>query len=167
MLNTLKNHLILSRILQKMKENFNFWINAFFFPFIFSSSHSVFKRSPSSNRIVSPVSELIFRVWSHQTLKADILLGMASLEICQILKTNNFKRKLTLIFYFQVAQLIFFLVVCCIGIKQFFNYYFDRCCSFPTTNRTIQKLRSRHTASAYNLHIVHRWKLVTRERTLH
>uniref|UniRef100_A0A8C7ZFE5 E3 ubiquitin-protein ligase n=1 Tax=Oryzias sinensis TaxID=183150 RepID=A0A8C7ZFE5_9TELE len=64
-----------------------------FLTFIFSSSQSVFKRSPSSNRIVTPVSELIFRVWSHQTLKADILLGMASLEICQILKTNNFKRK--------------------------------------------------------------------------
>uniref|UniRef100_A0A8C7ZIV4 E3 ubiquitin-protein ligase n=1 Tax=Oryzias sinensis TaxID=183150 RepID=A0A8C7ZIV4_9TELE len=63
-----------------------------FLTFIFSSSQSVFKRSPSSNRIVTPVSELIFRVWSHQTLKADILLGMASLEICQILKTNNFKR---------------------------------------------------------------------------
>uniref|UniRef100_A0A7N8XQF2 HECT-type E3 ubiquitin transferase n=1 Tax=Mastacembelus armatus TaxID=205130 RepID=A0A7N8XQF2_9TELE len=37
--------------------------------------------------IVTPVSKLIFRVWSHQTLKADILLGMATLEISEILKT--------------------------------------------------------------------------------
>uniref|UniRef100_A0A8B9RJB6 E3 ubiquitin-protein ligase n=1 Tax=Astyanax mexicanus TaxID=7994 RepID=A0A8B9RJB6_ASTMX len=30
--------------------------------------------------IVTPFSKLIFRVWSHQTLKSDILLGMATLE---------------------------------------------------------------------------------------
>lgn len=42
-------------------------------------------------RIVTPVSKLIFRVWSHQTLKADILLGMATLEINETLKANNLK----------------------------------------------------------------------------
>uniref|UniRef100_A0A7N8WYA9 E3 ubiquitin-protein ligase n=1 Tax=Mastacembelus armatus TaxID=205130 RepID=A0A7N8WYA9_9TELE len=41
--------------------------------------------------IVTPVSKLIFRVWSHQTLKADILLGMATLEISEILKANDLK----------------------------------------------------------------------------
>uniref|UniRef100_A0A7N6BYV7 E3 ubiquitin-protein ligase n=1 Tax=Anabas testudineus TaxID=64144 RepID=A0A7N6BYV7_ANATE len=41
--------------------------------------------------IVTPVSKLIFRVWSHQTLKADILLGMATLEICETLKANELK----------------------------------------------------------------------------
>uniref|UniRef100_A0A667ZEN4 E3 ubiquitin-protein ligase n=1 Tax=Myripristis murdjan TaxID=586833 RepID=A0A667ZEN4_9TELE len=37
--------------------------------------------------IVTPFSKLIFRVWSHQTLKADILLGIATLEIGETLKT--------------------------------------------------------------------------------
>ncbi|KAM6979881.1 itchy E3 ubiquitin protein ligase a [Aplochiton taeniatus] len=41
--------------------------------------------------IVTPFSKLIFRVWSHQTLKADILLGMATLEISDTLKTNDMK----------------------------------------------------------------------------
>ncbi len=48
-------------------------------------------------RIVTPVSKLIFRVWSHQTLKADILLGMATLEISETLKANDLKREFTLI----------------------------------------------------------------------
>uniref|UniRef100_A0A674NHC6 HECT-type E3 ubiquitin transferase n=1 Tax=Takifugu rubripes TaxID=31033 RepID=A0A674NHC6_TAKRU len=34
---------------------------------------------------------LVFRVWSHQTLKADILLGLATLEINETLKANNLK----------------------------------------------------------------------------
>lgn len=38
--------------------------------------------------IVTPFSKLIFRVWSHQTLKADLLLGMATLEISETLKAN-------------------------------------------------------------------------------
>uniref|UniRef100_A0A4W6EB65 HECT-type E3 ubiquitin transferase n=1 Tax=Lates calcarifer TaxID=8187 RepID=A0A4W6EB65_LATCA len=42
-------------------------------------------------RIVTPVSKLIFRVWSHQTLKADILLGLATLEIFETLKSNDLK----------------------------------------------------------------------------
>uniref|UniRef100_A0A4W4F0M9 E3 ubiquitin-protein ligase n=1 Tax=Electrophorus electricus TaxID=8005 RepID=A0A4W4F0M9_ELEEL len=33
--------------------------------------------------IVTPFSQLIFRVWSHQTLKADILLGMATLQVME------------------------------------------------------------------------------------
>uniref|UniRef100_A0A4W5RQ48 HECT-type E3 ubiquitin transferase n=1 Tax=Hucho hucho TaxID=62062 RepID=A0A4W5RQ48_9TELE len=42
--------------------------------------------------IVSPFSKLIFRVWSHQTLKADFLLGMATLDISETLKSNDMKR---------------------------------------------------------------------------
>uniref|UniRef100_A0A8C8JRQ3 E3 ubiquitin-protein ligase n=1 Tax=Oncorhynchus tshawytscha TaxID=74940 RepID=A0A8C8JRQ3_ONCTS len=42
--------------------------------------------------ILTPFSKLIFRVWSHQTLKADILLGMATLEISETLKSNDMKR---------------------------------------------------------------------------
>uniref|UniRef100_A0A4W5MES3 E3 ubiquitin-protein ligase n=1 Tax=Hucho hucho TaxID=62062 RepID=A0A4W5MES3_9TELE len=41
--------------------------------------------------ILTPFSKLIFRVWSHQTLKADILLGMATLEISETLKSNDMK----------------------------------------------------------------------------
>uniref|UniRef100_A0A665TF31 E3 ubiquitin-protein ligase n=1 Tax=Echeneis naucrates TaxID=173247 RepID=A0A665TF31_ECHNA len=41
--------------------------------------------------IVTPFSKLSFRVWSHQTLKADVLLGMATLDISDMLKSNNMK----------------------------------------------------------------------------
>uniref|UniRef100_A0A8C7IJA7 HECT-type E3 ubiquitin transferase n=1 Tax=Oncorhynchus kisutch TaxID=8019 RepID=A0A8C7IJA7_ONCKI len=41
------------------------------------------------NRIVTPFSKLIFRVWSHQTLKSDVLLGMATLEVSDTLKSND------------------------------------------------------------------------------
>uniref|UniRef100_A0A8C7KRY9 HECT-type E3 ubiquitin transferase n=1 Tax=Oncorhynchus kisutch TaxID=8019 RepID=A0A8C7KRY9_ONCKI len=34
---------------------------------------------------------LIFRVWSHQTLKADFLLGVATLDMSETLKSNNMK----------------------------------------------------------------------------
>uniref|UniRef100_A0AAR2JKV2 E3 ubiquitin-protein ligase n=1 Tax=Pygocentrus nattereri TaxID=42514 RepID=A0AAR2JKV2_PYGNA len=39
--------------------------------------------------IVTPFSKLIFRVWSHQTLKSDLLLGMATLDISETLKNND------------------------------------------------------------------------------
>lgn len=41
--------------------------------------------------IVTPFSKLIFRVWSHQTLKSDILLGMATLEVSETLKSNDMR----------------------------------------------------------------------------
>ncbi|XP_067382917.1 itchy E3 ubiquitin protein ligase b isoform X2 [Channa argus] len=41
--------------------------------------------------IVTPVSTLMFRVWSHQTLKSDVLLGMATLDISETLKSNDMK----------------------------------------------------------------------------
>ncbi|XP_054626644.1 itchy E3 ubiquitin protein ligase b [Dunckerocampus dactyliophorus] len=41
--------------------------------------------------IVTPFSKLVFRVWSHQTLKADTLLGIAILDISATLKSNNMK----------------------------------------------------------------------------
>uniref|UniRef100_A0A665VNU6 HECT-type E3 ubiquitin transferase n=1 Tax=Echeneis naucrates TaxID=173247 RepID=A0A665VNU6_ECHNA len=49
--------------------------------------------------IVTPVSKLIFRVWSHQTLKADILLGMATLEIRETLKNNDLKCESSILSY--------------------------------------------------------------------
>uniref|UniRef100_A0A673BNM5 E3 ubiquitin-protein ligase n=1 Tax=Sphaeramia orbicularis TaxID=375764 RepID=A0A673BNM5_9TELE len=54
--------------------------------------------------IVTPVSKLIFRVWSHQTLKADILLGMATLQISETLKANDLKCELALIFFFLLPS---------------------------------------------------------------
>ncbi|KFW00528.1 E3 ubiquitin-protein ligase Itchy, partial [Eurypyga helias] len=41
--------------------------------------------------IVTPVSKLTFRVWSHQTLKSDVLLGSATLDIHETLKSNSMK----------------------------------------------------------------------------
>ncbi|XP_030631954.1 itchy E3 ubiquitin protein ligase a [Chanos chanos] len=41
--------------------------------------------------IVTPFSKLIFRVWSYQTLKADMLLGMASVDVSETLKANDMK----------------------------------------------------------------------------
>uniref|UniRef100_A0A8D3CKJ6 E3 ubiquitin-protein ligase n=1 Tax=Scophthalmus maximus TaxID=52904 RepID=A0A8D3CKJ6_SCOMX len=59
--------------------------------------------------IVTPVSKLIFRVWSHQTLKADILLGMATLELLETLRTNNLKLTLEI---FDVPVLFYILTYC-------------------------------------------------------
>uniref|UniRef100_A0A8C6Q1H3 E3 ubiquitin-protein ligase n=1 Tax=Nothobranchius furzeri TaxID=105023 RepID=A0A8C6Q1H3_NOTFU len=41
--------------------------------------------------IVTPFSKLVFRVWSHQTLKSDVLLGMSTLDISDTLKSNDMK----------------------------------------------------------------------------
>lgn len=43
------------------------------------------------DRIVTPFSKLVFRVWSHQTLKSDVLLGMATLDVSDTLKSNDMK----------------------------------------------------------------------------
>ncbi|XP_072222791.1 itchy E3 ubiquitin protein ligase b isoform X2 [Leuresthes tenuis] len=41
--------------------------------------------------IVTPFSKLVFRVWSHQTLKSDVVLGIATLDINDTLKSNDMK----------------------------------------------------------------------------
>ncbi|XP_074537442.1 itchy E3 ubiquitin protein ligase b isoform X1 [Halichoeres trimaculatus] len=41
--------------------------------------------------IVTPFSKLVFRVWSHQTLKSDVLLGLATLNVSDTLKSNDMK----------------------------------------------------------------------------
>uniref|UniRef100_A0A8C2IVY5 HECT-type E3 ubiquitin transferase n=1 Tax=Cyprinus carpio TaxID=7962 RepID=A0A8C2IVY5_CYPCA len=52
-----------------------------------TNTHSP-KWKQSLTVIVTPFSKLIFRVWSHQTLKSDILLGTAALEvICEVVRT--------------------------------------------------------------------------------
>uniref|UniRef100_A0A8C2DHE1 E3 ubiquitin-protein ligase n=1 Tax=Cyprinus carpio TaxID=7962 RepID=A0A8C2DHE1_CYPCA len=55
-----------------------------------TNTHSP-KWKQSLTVIVTPFSKLVFRVWSHQTLKSDILLGMATLEVSETLKANNMK----------------------------------------------------------------------------
>ncbi|KAJ3585994.1 hypothetical protein NHX12_012396 [Muraenolepis orangiensis] len=41
--------------------------------------------------IVTPFSKLLFRLWSHQTLKADVLLGIATLDLSHTLQANQMK----------------------------------------------------------------------------
>ncbi|TRY97411.1 hypothetical protein DNTS_016603 [Danionella cerebrum] len=55
-----------------------------------TNTHSP-KWKQSLTVIVTPFSRVIFRVWSHQTLKADLLLGSASLDVSETLRANNLK----------------------------------------------------------------------------
>ncbi|KAJ8265636.1 hypothetical protein COCON_G00147350 [Conger conger] len=55
-----------------------------------SNTHSPKWKQPLTV-IVTPFSKLVFRVWSHQTLKSDILLGIATLEVSETLKSNDMK----------------------------------------------------------------------------
>ncbi|XP_007578090.1 E3 ubiquitin-protein ligase Itchy-like [Poecilia formosa] len=55
-----------------------------------NSTHSPKWKQPLTV-IVTPFSKLVFRVWSHQTLKTDVFLGMAMLDISETLKSNNMK----------------------------------------------------------------------------
>uniref|UniRef100_A0A671WNV4 HECT-type E3 ubiquitin transferase n=1 Tax=Sparus aurata TaxID=8175 RepID=A0A671WNV4_SPAAU len=85
----------------KLKENKKNWFGPS--PYVEVAVDGQSKRTEKCNNthspkwkqaltvIVTPVSKLIFRVWSHQTLKADILLGMATLEISETLKANDLK----------------------------------------------------------------------------
>uniref|UniRef100_A0A8C5NFH9 E3 ubiquitin-protein ligase n=1 Tax=Gouania willdenowi TaxID=441366 RepID=A0A8C5NFH9_GOUWI len=85
----------------KLKENKKNWFGPS--PYVEVAVDGQSKRTEKCNNthspkwkqavtvIVTPVSKLIFRVWSHQTLKADILLGIATLEISKTLKENELK----------------------------------------------------------------------------
>lgn len=55
-----------------------------------SNTHSPKWKQPLTV-IVTPFSKLVFRVWSHQTLKSDVLLGMATLDVSDTLKNNEMK----------------------------------------------------------------------------
>uniref|UniRef100_A0A8C7IKP1 E3 ubiquitin-protein ligase n=1 Tax=Oncorhynchus kisutch TaxID=8019 RepID=A0A8C7IKP1_ONCKI len=62
--------------------------------------------------IVTPFSKLIFRVWSHQTLKSDVLLGMATLEVSDTLKSNDMNSEclpciVSLLFLVTVVMMVF------------------------------------------------------------
>uniref|UniRef100_A0A8C5HXW3 E3 ubiquitin-protein ligase n=1 Tax=Gouania willdenowi TaxID=441366 RepID=A0A8C5HXW3_GOUWI len=94
----LSSQLLLSA---KLKENKKNWFGPS--PYVEVAVDGQSKRTEKCNNthspkwkqavtvIVTPVSKLIFRVWSHQTLKADILLGIATLEISKTLKENELK----------------------------------------------------------------------------
>uniref|UniRef100_A0A7N6FJQ7 E3 ubiquitin-protein ligase n=1 Tax=Anabas testudineus TaxID=64144 RepID=A0A7N6FJQ7_ANATE len=97
----MKAQLQVTVISAKLKENKKNWFGPS--PYVEVAVDGQSKRTEKCNNthtpkwkqaltvIVTPVSKLIFRVWSHQTLKADILLGMATLEICETLKANELK----------------------------------------------------------------------------
>uniref|UniRef100_A0A665VNL3 E3 ubiquitin-protein ligase n=1 Tax=Echeneis naucrates TaxID=173247 RepID=A0A665VNL3_ECHNA len=74
--------------------------------------------------IVTPVSKLIFRVWSHQTLKADILLGMATLEIRETLKNNDLKCESSILSYCY-GLLFWFAVVFFLLLRDQTKYNFS------------------------------------------
>uniref|UniRef100_A0A673BQC7 E3 ubiquitin-protein ligase n=1 Tax=Sphaeramia orbicularis TaxID=375764 RepID=A0A673BQC7_9TELE len=97
----MKAQLQVTVISAKLKENKKNWFGPS--PYVEVAVDGQSKRTEKCNNthspkwkqaltvIVTPVSKLIFRVWSHQTLKADILLGMATLQISETLKANDLK----------------------------------------------------------------------------
>uniref|UniRef100_A0A8C5HW90 E3 ubiquitin-protein ligase n=1 Tax=Gouania willdenowi TaxID=441366 RepID=A0A8C5HW90_GOUWI len=97
----IRNDLPFKVLSAKLKENKKNWFGPS--PYVEVAVDGQSKRTEKCNNthspkwkqavtvIVTPVSKLIFRVWSHQTLKADILLGIATLEISKTLKENELK----------------------------------------------------------------------------
>uniref|UniRef100_A0A674P227 HECT-type E3 ubiquitin transferase n=1 Tax=Takifugu rubripes TaxID=31033 RepID=A0A674P227_TAKRU len=65
--------------------------------------------------IVTPFSKLVFRVWSHQTLKSDVLLGMATLDVSDTLKSNDMKSELICILFDVFYNAVGDLSVCLDG----------------------------------------------------
>lgn len=51
---------------------------------------------PDSSRNVTPHTQVDFKVWSHHTLKADALLGKATLDLIQALEQHDRKCKIKL-----------------------------------------------------------------------
>uniref|UniRef100_A0A674BE16 HECT-type E3 ubiquitin transferase n=1 Tax=Salmo trutta TaxID=8032 RepID=A0A674BE16_SALTR len=69
----------------KLKENKKNWFGPS--PYV---EVAVDDQSKKTEKLAT-VIPLIFRVWSHQTLKADFLLGVATLDISETLKSNDMK----------------------------------------------------------------------------
>lgn len=61
---------------------------------------------------MSPFSKLVFRVWSHQTLKSDVLLGMATLDVSDTLKSNDMKSELVMLTHTHVMLQAAYLLAC-------------------------------------------------------
>uniref|UniRef100_A0A8C5HXX8 E3 ubiquitin-protein ligase n=1 Tax=Gouania willdenowi TaxID=441366 RepID=A0A8C5HXX8_GOUWI len=108
----IRNDLPFKVLSAKLKENKKNWFGPS--PYVEVAVDGQSKRTEKCNNthspkwkqavtvIVTPVSKLIFRVWSHQTLKADILLGIATLEISKTLKENELKCKFTGLLFFNL-----------------------------------------------------------------
>ncbi|ELW69578.1 E3 ubiquitin-protein ligase Itchy like protein [Tupaia chinensis] len=98
---TMKSQLQITVISAKLKENKKNWFGPS--PYVEVAVDGQSKKTEKCNNtnspkwkqpltvIVTPVSKLNFRVWSHQTLKSDVLLGAAALDIYETLKSNNMK----------------------------------------------------------------------------
>lgn len=72
---------------------------------------------------MTPQTTLEFRIWSHHTLKADALLGRATVDLKQVLLTHNRKCKwlsnlCLFMYYFKDFKLILLKsrneVLCCV-----------------------------------------------------
>ncbi|XP_019395273.1 PREDICTED: E3 ubiquitin-protein ligase Itchy homolog isoform X2 [Crocodylus porosus] len=97
----MKSQLQITIISAKLKENKNKWFGPS--PYVEVSVNGQSKKTEKCNNtnspkwkqhltvIVTPISKLNFRVWSHQTLKSDVLLGGAVLDIHETLMSNNMK----------------------------------------------------------------------------
>uniref|UniRef100_A0A6Q2X4G8 E3 ubiquitin-protein ligase n=1 Tax=Esox lucius TaxID=8010 RepID=A0A6Q2X4G8_ESOLU len=97
----MKAQLQITVLSAKLKENKKNWFGPS--PYVEVAVDSQSKKTEKCNNthspkwkqsltvIVTPFSKVTFRVWSHQTLKADIPLGMATLEISETLKSNDMK----------------------------------------------------------------------------
>lgn len=59
-----------------------------------SNVFPILKRNLFLFRNVTPQTTLEFRVWSHHTLKADALLGKATVDLRQALEVHNRRCKL-------------------------------------------------------------------------
>ncbi|KAH0509276.1 E3 ubiquitin-protein ligase Itchy-like protein [Microtus ochrogaster] len=97
----MKSQLQITVISAKLKENKKNWFGPS--PYVEVTVDGQSKKTEKCNNtnspkwkqpltvIVTPTSKLHFRVWSHQTLKSDVLLGTAALDIYETLKSNNMK----------------------------------------------------------------------------
>uniref|UniRef100_A0AAQ5Z5Q1 E3 ubiquitin-protein ligase n=1 Tax=Amphiprion ocellaris TaxID=80972 RepID=A0AAQ5Z5Q1_AMPOC len=73
----------------KLKENKKNWFGPS--PYVEVTVDGQSKKTEKCNNTHIKVIKLTFRVWSHQTLKSDVLLGMAALDVSDTLKSNDMK----------------------------------------------------------------------------
>ncbi|KAF6726479.1 E3 ubiquitin-protein ligase Itchy [Oryzias melastigma] len=97
----LKSQLQINVLSAKLRENRKNWFGPS--PYVELSVDGQCKKTEKCNNthspkwkqpltvIVTPFSKLVFRVWSYQALKSDVLLGIATLDISEILKSNDMK----------------------------------------------------------------------------
>uniref|UniRef100_A0A4W3H5A6 E3 ubiquitin-protein ligase n=1 Tax=Callorhinchus milii TaxID=7868 RepID=A0A4W3H5A6_CALMI len=86
--------------------------------------------------IVTPFSKINFRVWSHQTLKSDVLLGFATLDVCSTLKANDMKCEFAFLHFwsFDFKQLVLTLRSGMLFLCLFVCVYILTCLTSHTSN---------------------------------